>query len=212
MQMKETIRLEQDIFVPMAGSGKLYVYHTDRFWSQIKTSGYVITVKWIKRVCDGGNRGLLWFIMHAYRCLMKLTNLKLIYAIIFQYTAYFFIPKFAVSLRIFTSLWEMIQCKLYLSRAVICCHFRAAIYANRHYLALYQNWHKERLARNGELKPQIIGDVYIHPTADVHPTAVVCIWLVYASVCMHADVCKIANTLFKNYLCCTVVKISKTWL
>lgn len=39
MQMKETIRLEQDIFVPMAGSGKLYVYHTDRFWSQIKTSG-----------------------------------------------------------------------------------------------------------------------------------------------------------------------------
>ncbi|XP_052721651.1 mannose-1-phosphate guanyltransferase alpha-A-like isoform X2 [Crassostrea angulata] len=87
MQMKETIRLEQDIFVPMAGSGKLYVYHTDRFWSQIKTSG-------------------------------------------------------------------------------------AAIYANRHYLALYQNWHKERLAKNGELKPQIIGDVYIHPTADVHPTAV----------------------------------------
>lgn len=115
---------------------------------------------------------------------MKLTNLKLIYAIIFQYTAYFFIPKFAVSLRIFTSLWEMIQCKLYLSRTVICCHFRAAIYANRHYLALYQNWHKERLAKNGELKPQIIGDVYIHPTADVHPTAVVCIWLVYASVCM----------------------------
>lgn len=51
MQMKETIRLEQDIFVPMAGSGKLYVYHTDRFWSQIKTSGYVSTVKWIKRVC-----------------------------------------------------------------------------------------------------------------------------------------------------------------
>lgn len=51
MQMKETIRLEQDIFVPMAGSGKLYVYHTDRFWSQIKTSGYVSTAKWIKRVC-----------------------------------------------------------------------------------------------------------------------------------------------------------------
>lgn len=59
--------------------------------------------------------------------------------------------------------------------SVIFCYFRAAIYANRHYLALYQNWHKERLARSGELKPQIIGDVYIHPTADVHPTAVVCI-------------------------------------
>ncbi|XP_056013280.1 mannose-1-phosphate guanyltransferase alpha-A-like isoform X2 [Ostrea edulis] len=87
MQLKEVIRLEQDIFVPMASSGKLYVYHTDRFWSQIKTSG-------------------------------------------------------------------------------------AAIYANRHYLALYQDWHTERLSKNGELKPQIIGDVYIHPTADVHPTAV----------------------------------------
>ncbi|XP_062611541.1 mannose-1-phosphate guanyltransferase alpha-A-like isoform X2 [Saccostrea cucullata] len=87
LQLNEKIRLEQDIFVPMAGSGKLYVYHTDRFWSQIKTTG-------------------------------------------------------------------------------------AAIYANRHYLALYQDWHRERLARNGELKPQIIGDVYIHPTADVHPTAV----------------------------------------
>lgn len=58
MQMKETIRLEQDIFVPMAGSGKLYVYHTDRFWSQIKTSGYVITAKWIERVCGEGSRGL----------------------------------------------------------------------------------------------------------------------------------------------------------
>lgn len=93
------------------------------------------------------------------------------------------------------------------------CRFRAAIYANRHYLALYQNWHKEILAKNGELKPQIIGDVYIHPTADVHPTAVVCKYrnlCMPASVCMHADVCKIANTLFKNYLCCTVVKISKT--
>lgn len=107
--------------------------------------------------------------------------------------------------------WFSVSCT-YQEQLYVNCHFRAAIYANRHYLALYQNWHKERLAKNGELKPQIIGDVYIHPTADVHPTAVVCIWLVYASVCMHADVCKIANTLFKNYLCCTVVKISKTWL
>lgn len=172
MQMKETIRLEQDIFVPMAGSGKLYVYHTDRFWSQIKTSGYVITVKWIKRVCGGGNRGLLWFIIHAFRCMMNLSNLKSIYANILV-PHIFSLPNLQL---IWESLhhyerWFSVSCTYH--KQLFCC-FRAAIYANRHYLALYQNWHKERLAKNGELKPQIIGDVYIHPTADVHPTAVVC--------------------------------------
>ena len=38
---KETIRMEQDIFVPLASSGKLYVYQTTRFWSQIKSAGWV---------------------------------------------------------------------------------------------------------------------------------------------------------------------------
>lgn len=35
----EVIRLEQDIFVPLASSGKLFVYDTKRFWSQIKSTG-----------------------------------------------------------------------------------------------------------------------------------------------------------------------------
>ncbi|XP_052079124.1 mannose-1-phosphate guanyltransferase alpha-A-like isoform X4 [Mytilus californianus] len=83
----EVIRLEQDIFVPLASSGKLFVYDTKRFWSQIKSTG-------------------------------------------------------------------------------------AAIYANRHYLAIYQTTHKDRLATNGEGKPKVIGDVTIHPTAQIHPTAV----------------------------------------
>ncbi|CAL1535662.1 unnamed protein product [Lymnaea stagnalis] len=84
---KEVIRLEQDIFIPMAGSGKLFVYTTCRFWSQIKSAG-------------------------------------------------------------------------------------AAVYANRHYLAIYRDTHPERLAKNSEGSPKIIGDVFIHPTATVHPTAV----------------------------------------
>ncbi|XP_021916679.1 mannose-1-phosphate guanyltransferase alpha-A isoform X2 [Zootermopsis nevadensis] len=54
----------------------------------------------------------------------------------------------------------------------------SAIYANRHYLALYHSWHTDRLAR-GDLTAEegkekscnIIGDVYIHPTATVHNTA-----------------------------------------
>jgi len=46
----------------------------------------------------------------------------------------------------------------------------AAIYANRHYLQLFRQRRPERLAKGDE--PQIIGDVFIHPTANVHPTAV----------------------------------------
>lgn len=39
---QEVIRLEQDIFAQqLAGSGKLYVYHTTKFWSQIKSAGLV---------------------------------------------------------------------------------------------------------------------------------------------------------------------------
>ncbi|XP_052813263.1 mannose-1-phosphate guanyltransferase alpha-A-like isoform X2 [Mya arenaria] len=83
----EMIRMEQDIFVPLASSGKLYVYQTSKFWSQIKSAG-------------------------------------------------------------------------------------AAIYANRHYLHLYKKSHPERLAKNGPGKPQVIGDVYIHPSAQVDETAV----------------------------------------
>ncbi|XP_025080553.1 mannose-1-phosphate guanyltransferase alpha-A-like isoform X2 [Pomacea canaliculata] len=84
---KEVIRLEQDVFVPMAASGTLFVYQTSCFWSQIKSAG-------------------------------------------------------------------------------------AAIYTNRHYLAIYRRTHPERLAVNGEGKPKVTGDVFIHPTAQVHPTAV----------------------------------------
>uniref|UniRef100_A0A8C2CZ29 GDP-mannose pyrophosphorylase Aa n=1 Tax=Cyprinus carpio TaxID=7962 RepID=A0A8C2CZ29_CYPCA len=38
----EVIRLEQDIFTALAGQGKLYVYKTARFWSQIKSAGSAI--------------------------------------------------------------------------------------------------------------------------------------------------------------------------
>lgn len=50
-----------------------------------------------------------------------------------------------------------------------------AIYANRHYLALYKENFPLRLANNAERKCKIIGDVYIHPTAYVEATAVVSI-------------------------------------
>ncbi|KAG8000758.1 Mannose-1-phosphate guanyltransferase alpha-A [Nibea albiflora] len=38
----EAIRLEQDIFTALAGQGKLYVYKTLGFWSQIKSAGSAI--------------------------------------------------------------------------------------------------------------------------------------------------------------------------
>lgn len=47
----------------------------------------------------------------------------------------------------------------------------AAVFANRHYLSIYHRTHPERLAKTGENKPNIIGDVFIHPTARVDPTA-----------------------------------------
>lgn len=55
----------------------------------------------------------------------------------------------------------------------------SAIYANRHYLELYRNFHPERLANvgvkidqgDGSLICTIFPDVHIHPTAQVHPTA-----------------------------------------
>ncbi|XP_052234377.1 mannose-1-phosphate guanyltransferase alpha-A-like isoform X2 [Dreissena polymorpha] len=99
---KEVIRMEQDIFVPLASSGKLYVYQTERFWSQIKSAG-------------------------------------------------------------------------------------AAIYANRHYLKLYRKTHPERLAKNGAGKPQIIGDVFIHPSAQVNETAVLGPNVTIGKNCMLGD-------------------------
>ncbi|XP_047225553.1 mannose-1-phosphate guanyltransferase alpha-A isoform X2 [Girardinichthys multiradiatus] len=38
----EAIRLEQDIFTALAGQGRLYVYKTLSFWSQIKSAGSAI--------------------------------------------------------------------------------------------------------------------------------------------------------------------------
>lgn len=85
---KETIRLEQDVFVPLVGTGKLFIFHSNKFWSQIKSAG-------------------------------------------------------------------------------------AAIYANRHYLAIYQNSHPERLAISKDGSPKIIGDVFIHKTAEIDPSCVI---------------------------------------
>ena len=38
---------------------------------------------------------------------------------------------------------------------------------------MYHQTHPERLAKEKEGGPKIIGDVYIHPTATVHPSSVV---------------------------------------
>ena len=35
---EDVIRLEQDIFSPLAGTEQLYVFQTTAFWSQIKTT------------------------------------------------------------------------------------------------------------------------------------------------------------------------------
>ncbi|XP_043097056.1 mannose-1-phosphate guanyltransferase alpha-B [Puntigrus tetrazona] len=48
----------------------------------------------------------------------------------------------------------------------------SAIYASRLYLKQYHQTHPERLATNQHGTPKIIGDVYIHPTANIDPSAV----------------------------------------
>uniref|UniRef100_A0A8C1GLH9 GDP-mannose pyrophosphorylase Ab n=1 Tax=Cyprinus carpio TaxID=7962 RepID=A0A8C1GLH9_CYPCA len=48
----------------------------------------------------------------------------------------------------------------------------SAIYASRLYLKQYHQTHPERLATNRDGTPKIIGDVYIHPTANIDPSAV----------------------------------------
>lgn len=86
-QLRELIRLEQDIFTMLAAQKQLYVYKTQHFWSQIKSAG-------------------------------------------------------------------------------------SAIYASRLYLNRYNETHPERLARYQEGGPKIIGNVYIHQTANIDSTAV----------------------------------------
>ncbi|KAG8186451.1 hypothetical protein JTE90_012370 [Oedothorax gibbosus] len=84
--LKDCISLEQDVLMPLANKGKVYAFHSTRWWSQIKTAG-------------------------------------------------------------------------------------SAIYANRHYLDLYNKIHRLWLAQNSLHGPTIIGNVFIHPTAVVHETA-----------------------------------------
>jgi len=84
---RETIWLERDLIVPLAGTNTAFLYQTTNWWSQIKTAG-------------------------------------------------------------------------------------SAIYANRHYLALYNKTNPERLTKEGKTTPKIIGDVFIHESASVDPTAV----------------------------------------
>jgi len=84
---RETIWLEKDVIVPLAGTNTAFLYQTTNWWSQIKTAG-------------------------------------------------------------------------------------SAIYANRHYLALYNKTNTDRLTKEEKSTPKIIGDVFIHETATVDPTAV----------------------------------------
>ncbi|KAI1285676.1 Mannose-1-phosphate guanyltransferase alpha-A [Halotydeus destructor] len=37
-----SIQFEEDVLMPLAGQGKVFVYHTQKWWSQIKTAGSVI--------------------------------------------------------------------------------------------------------------------------------------------------------------------------
>jgi len=84
---RETIWLERDVLVPLAGTNTAFLYQTSNWWSQVKTAG-------------------------------------------------------------------------------------SAIYANRHYLALFREAHKDRLVSAKVTSARIIGDVFIHPSAEVDPTAV----------------------------------------
>ncbi len=160
----EVIRLEQDIFTALAGQGKLYVYKTDRFWSQIKSAGLVVDI-----CC-------LITIMHWLCCCIFYTHdCVCVYMIVVTVM----LPSF----------------------------FRSAIYASRLYLNQYHTTHPERLATNREGGPKtrgrcleevyilfvlkssfctpsnayfILGNVYIHPTANIDPTAVVSVsWYWY---------------------------------
>lgn len=36
------MHLEKEILVPLAGTGKAFVYHTTKWWSQLKTPGAAI--------------------------------------------------------------------------------------------------------------------------------------------------------------------------
>jgi len=49
----------------------------------------------------------------------------------------------------------------------------AAVFANQQFLSTYRNDsdHAHTLASNGPSKPEIVGDVFIHPTATVDPSA-----------------------------------------
>ena len=51
----------------------------------------------------------------------------------------------------------------------------SAVYANRHYLQLYKTKRPERLASSagGSVACNIIGNVFIHPTARIHSSAVI---------------------------------------
>ena len=50
---------------------------------------------------------------------------------------------------------------------------RSALYANNLYLSQYRTLHPTLLACNTQGGPRIIGDVMIHPSAQIHPSAVV---------------------------------------
>ncbi|XP_012273729.1 mannose-1-phosphate guanyltransferase alpha [Orussus abietinus] len=49
----------------------------------------------------------------------------------------------------------------------------SVIYANRHYLALYRSKHPDRLVPVSNGACEIIGDVYIHPSASIDSSAVI---------------------------------------
>lgn len=74
----EAIRLEQDVFTALAGQGKLYVYKTLSFWSQIKSAGWVhIIVNAVKPHRMGLFFSFFFFSAHGWpRAWEPKTNIK----------------------------------------------------------------------------------------------------------------------------------------
>jgi len=56
----------------------------------------------------------------------------------------------------------------------------SAIFANRNYLKAYRKSNPLLLRLNGDMGPEIIGDVWIDSSAEIHPTATVNTHLIFS--------------------------------
>ncbi|RTG90796.1 mannose-1-phosphate guanylyltransferase [Schistosoma bovis] len=171
---KETIHLEREICQPLAGSGTLFVYHTNRFWSQIKFAGAVIYANRhilslyerthphrlakmsipsssnLQMLDDPINSSLV--VMNG-NCQPSICGPIIIGHVFIHPTAS--IDRTAVLIEISDSSWTIIKTSTSTSSSChITIHYErnrpdksAVIYANRHILSLYERTHPHRLAK-----------------------------------------------------------------